>query len=114
MGQTGLRLGKMTSTKALPPIWPFWASFDLILSQFVSMCRHIRRKFLFYKKLSNFAQTLTYFYHILPYQKKKKSKFVSNKIFVPILTFFCIRPYYFRMEFSVLLIKLRGLRLLSN
>ena len=29
----------MTSTNALPPIRPFWASFALILRHFISLCR---------------------------------------------------------------------------
>ena len=32
----------MTSTNALPPIRPFWASFALILSHFILMCVHFK------------------------------------------------------------------------
>ena len=36
--QNGLKLGKMTSTKALPPIRPIWAGFNLILRHFILVC----------------------------------------------------------------------------
>ena len=71
-----------------------WVKKSLIICS-----RHFWRKFLFYKKLSNFAQTLTHFYQI-PYQKNFKiwanlNNFLLNKIFVPILTVFLwIRPYF--------------------